>query len=190
MEPAMRLLWVLTAFFVLSGDLFASTRERLQEANFSNTRALEQASLERKNQSVLTYLWADVYAAAFYAPAQVSAAQAFSKPLNQRLELYYFRNIDSQDVIKAAWVTLERQHDSDTLARLRPGIDALHATFRDIRPGDRYALNFSTDNGLTLEVNEQQAFNTQDTELARAYLGIWLSPKGLSDKLRTSLLAD
>ncbi len=186
----MRLLWVFTALAMLSSDLFASTRERLQEANFANTHMLEQSNLERKNQSILTYLWADVYAAAFYAPAQASAAQAFSKPLDQRLELYYFRNIDSQDVIKTAWVTLERQHDSDTLMRLRPGIDALHATFRDIRPGDRYALSFSTDNGLILEVNDQTAFSTQNKELAKAYLGIWLSPKGLSDKLRTSLLAD
>ncbi|MBA4290881.1 MAG: hypothetical protein C0439_18085 [Pseudomonas sp.] len=186
----MRLLWVFTALMMLSGDLFANVPERLQEANFADSRVLEQSSLERKNQSVLTYLWADVYAAAFYAPAQASASQAVNEPLDQRLELYYFRNIDSQDVIKAAWVTLERQHTPDTLARLRPDVDALHGTFRDIRPGDRYALNFSTENGLTLEVNGQPAFTSPNTELAKAYLGIWLSPNGLSDKLRTSLLAD
>lgn len=186
----MRLLWVFTVLSMLSGDLFANARERLEEANFANTHLLEQRNLERKNQSILTYLWADVYAAAFYAPAHTSATQAVSEPLDQRLELYYFRNIDSQDVIKAAWVTLERQHDAVTLARLRPGLDALHATFRDIRPGDRYALNFSTDNGLLLEVNGQPAFSSQDKELAQAYLGIWLSADGLSEKLRTSLLAD
>ena len=186
----MRLLLVLTTLLLLSGDLLASTRERLQEANFATTREFAQNSLERKNQSVLTYLWADVYAAAFYAPAQASARQAFTQPLNQRLELYYFRNIDSQDVIKAAWVTLERQHDAKTLDRLRPGLDALHATFRDIRPGDRYALNFNTDSGLTLEVNGKPVFTSQDQELAKAYLGIWLSPNGLSDSLRTNLLAD
>jgi len=186
----MRLLLVLTTLLLLSGELLANTRERLQEANFAPTRELAQSNLERKNQSVLTYLWADVYAAAFYAPAQASASQAFSKPLNQRLELYYFRNIDSQDVIKAAWVTLERQHDAKTLERLRPGLDALHANFRDIRPSDRYALNFNTDSGLTLEVNGKPVFTSQDQELAKAYLGIWLSPNGLSDSLRTSLLAD
>lgn len=139
---------------------------------------------------MLTYLWADVYAAAFYAPTEASASQAVSKPLTQRLELYYFRNIDSQDVIKAAWVTLERQHDAATLQRLRPEVDALHATFRDIRSDDRYALNFNQDSGLTLEVNGKVAYTSQNPALAKAYLGIWLSPNGLSDKLRTSLLAD
>lgn len=185
----MRLLLLLSTL-LLSGELFANSGERLQEANFAATHELEQNSLERKNQSVLTYLWADVYAAAFYAPAQASANQALAKPLTQRLELYYFRNIDRQDVIKAAWVTLERQHKAATLERLRPHIDALHATFRDIRPGDRYALNFNAGRGLTLEVNGQAVFSSPDQELARAYLGIWLSPNGLSDKLRANLLAD
>ncbi len=186
----MRLLLVFTALLVLSGELFANSRERLQEAGFAVSHTLEQSSLQRKNQSVLNYLWMDVYAAAFYAPAQASASQAAAKPLTQRLELYYFRTIDSQDVIKAAWVTLERQHDTATLERLRPKIDALHATFRDIRPGDRYALNLSTDSGLTLEVNNKVTYVSQDPELAKAYLGIWLAPNGLSDKLRASLLAD
>ena len=124
----MRLLLALTTLLLLSGELFANNRERLQEANFATTHQLEQNSLERKNQSVLTYLWADVYAAAFYAPTEASASQAVAKPLTQRLELYYFRNIDSQDVIEAAWVTLKRQHDAATLQRLRPEVDALHAT--------------------------------------------------------------
>ena len=61
----MRPLLLFTALLLLSGDLFANNRERLQEANFAATHEFEQNSLERKNQSVLTYLWADVYAAAF-----------------------------------------------------------------------------------------------------------------------------
>jgi hypothetical protein len=186
----MRLLLVLGTLLLLSGELFANSRERLQQANFAAIHELGHNSLERKNQSVLTYLWADVYAAAFYAPAQASANQALAQPLTQRLELYYFRDIDRQDVIKAAWITLERQHDAATLKRLRPHVDALHATFRDIRPGDRYALNFNVGSGLSLEVNGQVAFSSSNQELAKAYLGIWLSPNGLSDKLRASLLAD
>jgi hypothetical protein len=181
---------VFTTLLLLSSELFANNRERLQEANFAATHEISQNKLERKNQSVLTYLWADVYAAAFYAPPKASASQAVAKPLTQRLELYYFRNIDSQDVIKAAWAALERQHDAATLDALRPNIDALHATFRDIRPDDRYALNLNADGGLTLEINGTVAYTSQDPALAKAYLGIWLSPNGLSDKLRTSLLAD
>lgn len=186
----MRLFLVLTTLLLISGELLANDRERLQEARFATSHELAQSKLVRKSQSVLTYLWIDVYAAAFYSSAEASARQAVATPLTQRLELYYFRDIDRQDVIKAAWVALERQHDAATLKRLRPEIDALHATFRDINPGDRYALNFNPYSGLTLELNGKTTFTSQDPELAKAYLGIWLAPNGLSDKLRTNLLAE
>jgi hypothetical protein len=180
---------VLATLLLLSGELLANTSERLREANFAAQRVLSEDRLERKNQSVLTYLWADVYAAAFYAPTQASASQAFSRPLKQRLELYYFRKIGREDVIKAAWTTLNRQHPAATLERLRGDLDALHDKFQDIQPGDRYALNFAPESGLSLERNGEIAFTSQDPELARAYLGIWLAPNGLSDTLRNQLLA-
>lgn len=185
----MRRILVLATLLLLSDELLANTGERLREADFAAQHTLSEDRLERKNQSVLTYLWADVYAAAFYAPAQASASQAFSRPLKQRLELYYFRKIDREDVVKAAWATLARQHPATTLERLRVDLEALHDKFEDIRPGDRYALNFTPENGLSLERNGEVAFTSRDPELARAYLGIWLAPNGLSDTLRNQLLA-
>jgi hypothetical protein len=183
----MRFLLLFATLLVLSPALVAS--ERLREAAFPEQINWQEVTLERKNQDVLTYLWADVYAAAYYAPVQSSPNQSFNTAINQRLELYYFRNIKREDVIKAAWVTLERQHSQEVLARLRPELNALHQRFRDIRPGDRYALNFHAEQGLSLEINDQIAFSSKDTELASAYLGIWLAPEGLSDKLRNNLLA-
>lgn len=185
----MRRILLFSALLLLSNGLFASTNERLREASFSTQFELNQEALERKNQSVLTYLWVDVYAAAFYAPTGASPSQAFDAPLSQRLELYYFRNIDREDVIEAAWITLNRQHHSRTLEPLRKALDALHENFRDIRPGDRYALNFSPSGGLSVERNGKIAFTSPDPQLAKLYLGIWLAPKGLSDELRSRLLA-
>ena len=88
-------------------------------------------------------------------------------------------------MIKAATVTLERQQAN---AGLNPEIARLHARFRDIRSGDRYALDFRPGRGLNLEINGQVVFNSPDAELAKAYLGIWLGPKGLSGSLRNTLL--
>lgn len=186
----MRRLLTLIALLLLSPALLANNSARLDEANFAAQVDLPDASIERKNQTVLTYLWADVYAAALYAEPQLSARQALDANRSKRLELYYFRNIDRTDVIKAAWVTLERQQNPATLERLRKYLDTLHASFRDIRPGDRYALNYSASSGLILERNGKATFTSSNPELANAYLGIWLAPNGLSDKLRDSLLAD
>lgn len=179
----------LTLLLTLGIALPAQGNERLREAGFMPRVQVEQSELELKNQYVLTYLWADVYAAAFYAAPRINPDQAFNDKLSQRLELYYFRNIKREDVIKAAWVTLQRQHDSQTLERLRPQIDALHQRFADIRSGDRYALNYQPGNGLSLERNGQTLFHSDDPQLAKVYLGIWLAPNGLSEKLRDNLLA-
>ncbi|MDO9623597.1 MAG: chalcone isomerase family protein [Pseudomonas sp.] len=186
----MRKLLLLTTLLLLSPALLASTDERLRQANFAAQATLDQVSLERKNQTVLRYLWADVYAAALYAEPSVSPAQAVDQQSSKRLELYYFRKIQRKDVIEAAWSTLKKQHDPATIERLRSDVDALHASFRDINPGDRYALNYNTNSGLSLERNSKTTFTSNNQELASAYLGIWLAPNGLSDKLRSSLLSN
>jgi hypothetical protein len=149
---------LLATLLLLSPTLLASADERLLQANFAPHTSLGRASMERKNQSVLRYLWVDVYAAALYAEPNVSAAQALERQRSLRLELYYFRKIRRDDVIEAAWTTLKRQQDTTTLERLGSDLNALHASFRDIKPGDRYALNYSTDSGLSLERNGKTAF--------------------------------
>ncbi|MEK1904939.1 MAG: chalcone isomerase family protein [Pseudomonas sp.] len=182
----MRLLLILTLMLTS----VASASERLTQAAFATTYQQDGSTLQRKNQAVLDYLWVDVYAAAFYSAVELSPRQTLQQQAGQRLELYYFRDIARSDVIKAAWLTLERQHAPAELQRLRTQVDALHATFRDIRPGDRYALNYSPRSGLSLERNGSTVFRSDNAELARAYLGIWLAPDGLSEQLRDELLRE
>ena len=181
----------LIIFFALvlsSHSLQANSRERLAEAAFTAYAQQANNTLERKNQAVLNYLWVDVYAAALYTEPGISPRQAVGNSHRQRLELYYFRAIDREDVIKAAWVTLERQQSAAQLQRLRPELDALHATFADIQPGDRYALDYSATTGLNLERNGRRLFSSRNAELAHVYLGIWLAADGLSASLREQLL--
>ncbi|WP_455824429.1 chalcone isomerase family protein [Pseudomonas graminis] len=172
---------VFCLMMIFSVAAHASEADRLRQADFP----AQPHELALKNQAVLTYLWADVYAAALYAPQSLGARQAWEQQKALRLELYYFRDIDRNDVIKAATATLERQQAS---ARLKPEIEKLHARFRNIRSGDRYALDFRPGRGLNLEINGQVVFSSRDDALARAYLGIWLAPKGLSEELRDKLL--
>lgn len=181
---------LLLILLLLTSSQLQANSERLDQAAFSQSHQQAGITLVRKNQALLTYLWLDVYAAAFYTEAATAPSRAASQPARQRLELYYFRDIAKEDVIKAAWITLERQHEPEELDALRGEVDALHATFRDIQPGDRYALNYSPGSGLTLERNGNEVFRSSNSELARAYLGIWLAPDGLSDSLREQLLAD
>ncbi len=165
---------------------WGNSADRLQEANFATQWG--QPPLQRKSQALLNYLFVDVYAAAFYAQPGTSAQQAVNDLSDQRLELFYFHNIDRDDVIKAANQTLQRQANPNLLRTARPEIDRLHQSFTDIHAGDRYALTFTAATGLSLERNGQVIFISKDKDLARLYLAIWLAPRGLSDNLRTALL--
>ncbi|MET1080260.1 MAG: chalcone isomerase family protein [Pseudomonas sp.] len=180
---------LLFSLLLASAPPLAQATQPLEQAAFAPRYEHVGMALERRNQTLLNYLWVDVYAAAFYTAPGVSPRQAIERPAAQRLELYYFRAIDREDVIKAAWTTLERQYSPAHLAPLRAEIDRLHQQFQDIAPGDRYALDFDPRSGLRLERNGQTLFSSPDTALAKTYLGIWLAADGLSEVLRQALLA-
>lgn len=181
----------ITACFllILCSHAQADQAERLKEADFTTQWHANHEVLERKSEAVMTYLWTDVYAAAFFTEPSISPARAVAEQREQRLELYYFRDISRADVIKATNTTLRRQQDSATLKRLQPQIEQLHATLHNIRQGDRYALDFLPGQGISLECNGKVMFSSPDPEFARAYLAIWLAPNGLSDSLRSTLLS-
>jgi hypothetical protein len=180
--------WMLLLGLLFSAQAMASQADLLKQADFPARLDGQNPALERKNQAILTYLWTDVYAAAFYAEPSITARQAVFTQAPQKLELFYFRDIDREDVIKAANATLQRQQTKETLARLRPELDRIHQSFQNIKRGDRYDLSWDRNDGLNLTRNGKVIFASPDPELAKAYFAIWLAPDGLSSDLREALL--
>ncbi|HEY0287354.1 MAG TPA: chalcone isomerase family protein [Pseudomonas sp.] len=180
--------WMLVLAMLASPLAIASEADLLVEADFPTKLQGQLPVLERKNQAILTYMWMDVYAAAFYAEPSINAQQSATTQTPQRLELYYFRDIDREDIIKTANTTLERQQTKETLRRLRPELDRLHNSFQSVRPGDRYDLSWDPTDGMTVTRNEKVIFASPDPELAKVYLALWLAPDGLSENLRAALL--
>lgn len=181
---------LLISLLSLLPAIVSASEKRLEQARFPDTLEVDGQTLVLRNASVLNYLFVDVYSAALLTPANepLDDLTSSSEPLH--LELFYYRNINRDDVIKAAWVALERQYDTAQLARLRPRVDQLHATFTDIRPEDRYSLTLNRQQALSLKYNGKEIFQSDNAELARAYVGIWLKPNGLSDRLRKQLIAE
>ena len=144
--------------------------------------------LPRQGQVVLTYLWADIYAAALYTAPGVTPQQAFDQQRDLRLELFYLRDLKHSDIAKASATILERQHPPAVLTPLKPELKKLQDSFGDIKRGDRFALNFSPQRGLNLERNGSVIFTSQNPALAKTYLGIWLAHDGLPENLRKTLM--
>ncbi|NMY39078.1 MULTISPECIES: chalcone isomerase family protein [unclassified Pseudomonas] len=170
-------------------NCLADETKPIKEANFPTQLQDGSQTLQRKGQIVLTYLWADIYAATLFTPANLSPQRAYEQLRDVRLELFYLRDLDHSDITTASAAILKRQHSPATLSALDPGLKKLQGSFANIQRGDRYALDYDPVRGLNLERNGQVIFNTKDRALAKAYLGIWLAPEGLPETLRQTLLA-
>lgn len=172
-----------------SATSLADDSAQLKEANFDAQVRAGAQPMERKGQIVLTYLWADIYAAALYTRPGTNPQQAFDEQRELRLELFYLRDLKHSDITNACATILKRQQPATTLAKLDAPLKELQASFGDIKRGDRYALDYNPQRGLNLERNGTVIFTSQNHQLAKTYLGIWLAPEGLPDKLRLDLLA-
>tara|TARA_Y100000780_G_scaffold139711_1_gene126018 strand:+ start:177 stop:689 length:513 start_codon:yes stop_codon:yes gene_type:complete len=141
-----------------------------------------------RNQHLFRYLLMDIYTAELYAPAQTPLEQLLASDEAARLTLHYHRNIDREDLIKAAQTTLQRQYGENELSAWQAELDTLHGRFSDIQDGDSYTLERSAEGELTLRHNGTLSYQSDTPGLATLYLGIWLGEDGLSDSLRSALL--
>ncbi|HDP90042.1 MAG TPA: hypothetical protein ENN42_08825 [Thioalkalivibrio sp.] len=158
-----------------------------RESVFAPTQALGDTELELKGTGDMYYArFIHVYDAALYGPAGLPAPMLLETGAPACLELVYRVGLDRDKFVLAAERILARQHGD--LSSLRPRIDALHAAYRDVAEGDRYRLCYDPDAGTELALNDAPLVRVQGEDFARAYLGIWLGERPLSDSLRTALL--
>lgn len=92
-----------------------------------------------------------------------------------------FRDM-TRDSLAEAWPASE-------LAEHAAAIDRLCNWFRDVEKGDRYALYWIPDNGLTLILNGEALGRIEDARAAQIILSLWLGRAAVSDEQRDRLLA-
>ena len=73
-------------------------------------------------------------------------------------------------------------------AKLRPQIDKLNALYKDVKPGDRYALTYLPGVGTELALNGTSLGIVEGADFAAAVFAIWLGPNAIDQSLRTQLL--
>ncbi len=161
----------------------------LASTDFPERIQLENHALQRIGSGTARYGGIiRVYDAALYAPSRSSRADILDTAVPKRLEIVYHRSIEAELLAEAAQHTLERQHGTDVLDRWRYDIQRLHAAYRDVSDGDRFALAVVPGQGVTLEFNGREVARIDEPEFGRIYFGIWLGDEPLSASLRDALL--
>ena len=179
-------LWLVVVMFVVMTG-FAQSVE-IKGVRFSDTLVVEQAELKLNGVAVLK--WAmlfDVYAGALYLPAGVRG-QAWSNDVAKRLELSYFREIEAKGFAEASDKILQDNLLPAEYQTLAKRLQTFYGLFQDVKPGDRYSINYIPEKGTDLRLNEQFLGSVPGADFAAAYFGIWLGAEPISKSFRNILL--
>ena len=106
----------------------------------------------------------------------------------KRLEISYLVSIKGPDFGKGAAPTMERNQTPAELAKLQGRIDRINSIYKDVKPGDRYALTYLPGRGTELVLNGMPLIVIEGVDFAAAYFGIWLGREPIDDKLKRDLL--
>lgn len=106
----------------------------------------------------------------------------------KRIEIEYFYAIRASGFANATEQGIAANVPPATVAKLRPRIDRLNALYRDVHPGDRYALTYVPGVGTELALNGAPLGTIEGADFAAAVFAIWLGPNAIDGSLKAQLL--
>jgi hypothetical protein len=184
-KPTTAALALLTGLAGLVGSAGAAS---IEDVTFSARHQREGLVLPLQGVGLLRYrLVFKGYVAALYLPPDVAPEQALDD-VPKRLEIEYFWAIGARDFAAAQNEGIARNVDPATLERVRPAMQEMAALYRDVQPGDRYALTYLPERGTELALNGEPLGRVGGSEFARAIFSIWLGEEPLSQSLKKQLL--
>ncbi len=160
----------------------------IEDITFQESVSIDNQQIPIRGAALLRWLNIfKVYVAALYLPENGSPHEALAD-IPKRLEISYLVSIPGPDFGKGAEAILERNNSPDELARLRGRIDKINAVYRDVKPGDRYALTYAPGQGTELSYNGRPLITIEGADFAAAYFGIWLGKDPIDLEMRSRLI--
>jgi hypothetical protein len=160
----------------------------IEGVEFPGNYTGEGVVLRLQNAALLRYkVLFRGYVVGLYLP-EGSDPSAVLDDVPKRMEFSYFWSIPGKEFGKAGEKILARNVDEKTLERLRDRLDRIDRAYRDIRPGDRYALTYVPGRGTELSYNGVPLTVIEGADFAAAYFSIWLGEKPIDDGLKKELL--
>lgn len=182
------------AFLLLFATLLAApgskadTQVMVDDFHFVKTVDIQDRRLTLKGAGLLRYMvFIKAYAGALYLPDSAPPDPVLA-PVAKRLELAYYHAIRSEDFAIATREKIRDNVDADQAQKLQDRIDRLAELYRDVKPGDRYALTYLPGEGTRLYLNGELLGSIPGDDFAGAVFSIWLGDHPIDDKFRDTLL--
>lgn len=175
---------------ILSGASAAPKPATVEGVAFSPEVPAGDATLALRGYGLLRYMiFVKAYVAAFYLPESTRPEDARGE-VPKHLEIEYFHAIAAQDFAKVTASSISRNVSLTAFQRLQPKINEFNTLYRDVKPGDRYALTYVPAKGTTLSWNGQALGTVAGEEFARGLFDIWIGPNPLDSDLKRLLLGE
>jgi len=173
---------------IMASPSFASVTVEVNGVRFDRTADAMEQRLYLHGAGLLKYMvFINAYAGALYLPETVKSDHVL-KPVPKQLVLEYFHNIKGEDFANA---TRKKIADNVTEAQanvLRSRIDDLAALYRDVKPGDRYALTYVPGEGTMLSLNGETLGSIPGDDFSSAVFAIWLGDNPIDHRFKNQLL--
>jgi hypothetical protein len=145
-------------------------------------------TLRFHNAALLRYkIFFRGYVVGLYLPEGADPGTALEE-IPKRLEFEYFWEIPGDAFGKAGEEILARNVDAATLSSLRDRLERIRRAYRDVKPGDRYALTYRPGTGTELSYNGAPLVVVEGDDFAAAYFSIWLGRNPIDERLKEELL--
>ena len=161
--------------------------------DFSTQASVDDSAVVLNGAGLRTRLSFKVYAMGLYlrVPA-TDLATLLQDSGEKRLRMVMIRELQAKQFNDALLAGLQRNHDSATLAALKPAIDALVATvlnIKEMKSGTELTLDQLANGATRVRINGQpQGSDILDPALYPALLHIWLGERPADPELKTDLL--
>jgi len=139
-----------------------------------------------RNIAKLTYWGFSLHTSALYLPDHVANVPSSLGNEPMRFVLHYHRSFTREQINEATESNIAANPDAN-LEKLRPELDKAYLIHQDVEEGDEYSLTFVPKVGTTFFLNGKQTGFIAGDEFARAYFGIWLGNKPVSESFRDDL---
>ncbi|MCL1089982.1 chalcone isomerase family protein [Shewanella profunda] len=162
----------------------AQDKESRTVGAISVQHASRAPSLIEVGRGEMDWLWLSLYKAKLM--TATGRYQQGQYPI--LLEIEYYRDIDSDDLLQATRDQWKQLRFSNT--DIEGWLSVLRSIWPDVKQGDH--LSFMIVDGQTSQFfyNQQPLNMINDTHFAEAFLAIWLSPQTSGPSLRAQLLGE
>ena len=189
---SIRILRSLIAAALLSAGL-AQAAVKVGDVEFAQQQTVQQRALELNGAGLRTRLGFKVYAMGLYLRAPLTdAAAIIGDKGEKRIRIVLTRDLEAKQFGDALLTGLEKNHEPDELAALKPATDALIgalAAVGEVASGTEILLDQLANGATRLVVNgQQQGHDIADVKFYPALLRIWLGVRPADHDLRDALL--